>query len=136
MQSLVLIGIAFCATPSWSQTFTTAAEVSPILDMTRANWIGIRDWEGQDYLYFSHLSAFRCGLDEIAYSVNDGPVAVFAAEPCYEAEAAPNAMKMENGDVPFVIFPPGTLQKVAVTVKLDDGSVLEQVFERAAVMIP
>lgn len=117
--------------------FTTAAEVRPILDATRANWIAVREYEGQDLLYFTHLASFRCGLDSIAYGVNsDLAILPFAAEPCYRDEAAPNALKMENGALPYVAFPLGQVQSVTVTITYADGEQATVQFDRAAIKMP
>jgi hypothetical protein len=124
------------AAPLWAQGFTTAAEVRPILDMTRSNWIAIREWEGQDLLYFTHLESWRCGMDAIVYTVNDGLTFPYNPEPCHEGTAQPNALLAQDGHLPFLTFPLGSLQKVDIILTLDDGTQMQQDYLRAAVQIP
>ncbi len=129
-----LAGLA-SATGAQAQQFTTAAEVRPILDATRSNWIAVREYDGRDLLYFTHLLAWRCGLEGIYYRVNDGPEQRWNAEPCHEGEAQPNAMTSAD-HLPFIGFPLGSIQTVEVRLVYDDGGESTARFERDQVMIP
>jgi hypothetical protein len=104
-----------------SGRMTTAGEVRPILSATRGSWVAVREWEGNDLLYFTNLLAWRCGLHQITYSVNGGPAEVLTAEPCYVDEGAPNALKVE-GILPYVTLPLQSVQSVTVNVLYDDLS--------------
>lgn len=123
------------AVPASAQTFTTAAEVKPILDLTKDNWIAVREWEGNDLIYFTQLESWRCGLEKIEYSVNGGDVQQYEPEPCYEGEAQPNALKIPE-HWPYVTLPLKSVETVEVTVTYDDGSTQTVGFERAKVMTP
>jgi hypothetical protein len=113
---------------------TTAGEVRPILTVTKGSWIAVREWDGQDLLYFTNLLAWRCGLHEIRYSVNGGPEQVLAAEPCYTEEGAPNALKMTDV-LPYVTLGPGEVQTVTVSVLYDDLSADRAEYTRQQVQI-
>ncbi|GAA3854225.1 hypothetical protein [Celeribacter arenosi] len=116
-----ILVFGFCA-PAGAENFTTAAEVRPILQATKPHWIAVRQYEGRDLLYFTNLLAWRCGVEAIHYTVNGGEEAQFAAEPCYEDSAQPNALRAESLDAILVSFDPNTVQTVDLRVVFDDGS--------------
>lgn len=65
--------------------YTTALEVRPILGMTKSKWVGVREFDGQDDIYFTHLMGWRCGLWDIRYGINGAPATnVVPMEPCNE----------------------------------------------------
>ena len=121
--------------PLQAQQFTTAAEVKPILDATKDSWVAVREYDGKDLLYFTHLLAWRCGLEAIYYSVNDGPETQWLGEPCHKGEAQPNAIKSENL-LPFVSYDLNSIRRVKVRLVYDDGSEDTAAFKRAAIMTP
>ncbi len=121
--------------PVQAQQFTTAAEVKPILEATRANWVAVREYDGKDLLYFTHLMAWRCGLDAIYYAVNGGDETLWLGEPCYEGEAQPNAIK-SNNLLPFTSFGLQTVESVDVRLVYDDGSESSASYPRQAIMTP
>ncbi len=127
----VVLGLAM-AGPVAAENFTTAAEVKPILEMTKANWVAVREFNGQDLLYFTHLESWRCGLDQIRYFVNEGKPRVREMEPCHEDSNTPNALLLED-HLPFDVHPLGSIDSVTVEVTFDDGEVALETFERAAV---
>lgn len=116
--------------------FTTAVEVKPILDMTQGSWIAVRDYEGQDLLYFTHLLAWRCGLWEIRYGINGAPATEeLAMEPCHTATSSPNAIT--DVDYPiYLSFPSGSIQTVTVQITYDDGSVANARYSREQILMP
>ncbi|WP_051692556.1 hypothetical protein [Thioclava pacifica] len=120
------------AVPVAAQNFTTAAEVRPILDMTRNSWVAIREYGDNDLVYFTHLLAWRCGLSEIRYGFNGAaPKSKFKMEKCHEGSAQPNAIA---GDNVFVSQPKGSVKDVRVKLIYDDGSTEEARFKRNAVL--
>lgn len=123
--------LAILAGPGQAQNFTTQAEVQPILEMTRANWIGIGTATGQDLLYFSHVLSWRCGMSEIRYAVNDGAVKVLDMEPCYHDITSPNSIR----ELPFVSHPLNSLETVMVELEFPDGQVLSETYPRSAIRI-
>lgn len=117
--------------------YTTAIEVRPILGMTKGQWIGVREYEGQDLLYFTHLMAWRCGLWDIRYGINGAPAeTVMVMEPCNEEFAQPNVMVDIENYLPFVAYPLGSVESVYVEIVFDDGTSDFAQYERDEVRIP
>lgn len=125
-----------CAMPAHAQNFTTAAEVRPILESTKPNWIAVRDYDGQDWLYFTQILSWRCGLSEIWFAVNDGPEEKLDMEACHEDTNAPNTMRSERLEQFLRTYPPGTVRRVAIRLVLDDGTEDSAAYDRKAVEIP
>ncbi|MEL6641894.1 MAG: hypothetical protein AAFP98_11375 [Pseudomonadota bacterium] len=117
--------------------FTTAAEVKPILGMTQANWVAVRDFEGQDLLYFTHLLAWRCGLWDIHFGINGAPAEEpFAMEPCNLNTAQPNAMTDVATYLPYLAYASGSIESVTVTLTYDDGTTETATFPRNSILLP
>ena len=130
----VLWGLAL---PVLAQNFTSAAEVKPILSVTKPQWIAVREFDGKDLVYFTNLLAWRCGVQTVAYGLNGAaPQTALVTEPCYEAEPQPNALKMDQGVLPYIEAALGSVQTVTVLVTYDDGSTDTGEYLRAAVMTP
>lgn len=132
--SLVAAGL-LAATPAMAQQFTTAAEIRPILEATRASWLALRPWDGKELLYFTHLESWRCGMAEVRFSVNSSAATrVWDMPPCQIGTAQPNAIPADR--LPFAELPPDALQTVTVVVVLVDGTELRQDYTRANILMP
>ena len=133
---LTLALIAALAAPASAQ-LSTAEAVRPILQMTAANWIAVREWDGADLLYFTQLLPFRCGLSEILYGLNGASASQrFNAEPCPpEQDGAVFATIEADEYLPYLRFELGSIESVTVTVIYDDGEKETHVYERGAVEI-
>lgn len=129
------LAASLIAAPVRAENFTTAAEVKMILDATKAQWIAVREWEGQDLIYFTNLLAWRCGLTSVSFSVNGEPAEALTMEPCHEDTATPNAL-MATDILPYVTKPLGSVQSVTVSVTYDDDTPDEASYERKAVLMP
>jgi hypothetical protein len=138
----VVMRVAFAAMllpfglPATAQNFTSAAEVRPILDLTKANWVAVREFDGQDLVYFTGVLSWRCGLTELHYGLNgEAPVTQFPMEPCYADQPAPNAFLDEAWPI-YMRQPLGSVQTVTVRVLFDDGESTEVTLDRANIMTP
>lgn len=115
--------------------FTTATEVKPILAMTQANWIAVREWNGQDLIYVSHLWAWRCGLVQIEVGINGGPLEVWPLPTCHTDSGQPNAITETDG-LPYREFALKSIEQLQVRLTLDDLTTQEATFQRKAILIP
>ncbi len=115
--------------------FLTATEVKPILTATKANWIAVREWEGQDLIYVTHLWAWRCGLLQVELSVNDLPPKVWPLPECRADSAQPTAILDEDG-LPYQAFGLNSIHTIAVTITYDDLSTDAIRVSRKEVLLP
>lgn len=125
--------IAEDQTPSGK--FTTAAEVRPILEATKGNWVAVREYDGKDWLYVTHLWGWRCGLAAMAISINNEPMQNWALPPCHMKYTTPNAI-LEDDGIPALTLQLGGVQTITIQVVYDDLSMDVASFERGNVLIP
>lgn len=132
--SLALLCLS--ATPLLAQgKFLTAAEVKPILTVTKGNWIAVREYEGRDLLYFSHLLAWRCGLSTVTYALNDAAeMTDWPLTPCNEDSPTPAAIG-EDQQI-YLTQPLRSIDAITVRITYDDDTTDEARFERKSVLIP
>lgn len=114
--------------------FLTAGEVRPILEATKTSWIGVREFDGQDLVYFTHLLSWRCGLFEVQYAINGGPAQVFSIPEC--PPDIENAMTIPEDTQIYITQPLGSVQTVDVMLLYDDLGTDSVQYERSAVLIP
>lgn len=130
-----VIAVVMLASGAEGQDFTTAAEVKPILTATKPSWIAVREFDGQDLLYFTNLLAWRCGVASVSYAVNNGATMPLEMEPCHADTAQPNDLLMETIQ-PYVRLPLASIATVSVTVTFDDDSTETGTYERKSVLTP
>lgn len=125
--------VAGLAGGAGAQSFTTPAEVRPILEATRANWVALGAGGGSDLLYFTHIAAWRCGIAGASFQLNGAAEEVpFKLEPCYRDTAQPNAIL----GLPFLTLPADSVASVIVTVQYPDGSSDSAKYERRDIILP
>ena len=115
--------------------FTTATEVKPIMEMTMGNWVALREYDGKDLLYVTHIWSWRCGLLQMRYAVNGGEMIDWPLPPCHEGTNAPNAI-IDTDGLPYATFALGAVQSVEVELLYDDLSTGSARFERSDVLMP
>jgi len=115
--------------------FTTALEVKPILNATRTNWIAVREFDGQDLLYVTHLWAWRCGLLELRIGINGADPQSWPVPDCHLDQPAPNAI-LEGDGVPYGKYGLGSVAMIEVHLTYDDLTTDRVKFNRQGVPIP
>jgi hypothetical protein len=96
-----------------------------ILPMTKANWIAFRDYDGKQWIYFTHLLAYRCGLAEIRYSADSDALDRTFPLPACDPQR-PNAID-PIADPPYLTLAPGSVAEILVRVVYADGEESEAV---------
>lgn len=115
--------------------FTTALEIKPIMNATRGNWIAVREYDGQDLVYVTHLWAWRCGMVEMRVGLNGAVPEIWPLPECHTQYATPNAVLDEDG-LPYKAFGLGTVATIEVQVTYDDLTTDTAKFDRQGVLIP
>jgi hypothetical protein len=110
------------------------AAITPILEVTRANWVALRAWEGAELLYFTHIEAWRCAVNSVSYSINGAAPVQWQLAPCQVGTPTPNALP--DTHLPFIRLPSGELQEVLVVIEMKDGKTMDARFERGAIFMP
>jgi len=126
MKAVLSAGALALVLPFWgtslqAASFTTAAEVKPILAVTRANWISVREFNGQDLLYVTHLWSWRCGLEEIRIGVNGAEPEIWPLPECHLDHAAPNSILEGDGN-PYRRYPLQSIETIRIDLRYDDQS--------------
>ncbi len=119
----VLVLLALGASAPGAQGLT--GQEKQILPLIKANWLAFRNYSGRQFIYFTILLAYRCGLSEIRYSVNsDALDRTFPLPPCDPAQ--PQALDAAKYP-PFVTLALATAREVTVRVIFKDGSATDTV---------
>lgn len=136
LRTFSILALMLAAPPAFSQSFTTAAEVKPILEMQKDRWVALREYEGQDWVYFTPVLSWRCGLEAVHYGLNGAPAeTLLEMEACHEDTAAPNAMLNDTHPI-YLTAPLGSVESVTLRLTYDDGSSGDSMMERKSVLMP
>jgi hypothetical protein len=133
------LALATLAAPAAAQEamptdFTTPAGAAFIHQSIKDQILSFgRPSEAEDYIYFTALLSWRCGVLGIYYGFNDNPPdQQFPMEPCYRDLREPNMMQHagEPGFPIFLAVPAGSVQKVTLRILYEDGKIADFVSER------
>ena len=98
-------------------TQMSVEQTRKILDMTRANWVAFRDYNGRQLVYFTHLEAWKCGIESVRYGVNGAALnEEWVLSPCDPAK--PNEVTKTR---PYLSFPLDEVKTIAVQITYADG---------------
>jgi hypothetical protein len=132
--TVIFLSTALCVPATLHAQMVDAAQIRPILNATKNSWVAVREWDGQDLVYFTHLLTWRCGLDKIQYGINSNTADQnWAFIACDETSANPMALPPKQkiyGD-----FALKSVQNITVKITYDDGNTDTVTFERAAIQI-
>ena len=117
---LALLGTLFLL---GTNTLKTGAQIlggeKLILEFTRSNWVAFRDYNGRQLIYFTHLTAYRCGIAKVNYSLNSDQLdKTYELPPCDKSK--PNAIPENH--LPYLSLPLGTAHEIYVQLMFKDGS--------------
>ena len=115
--------------------FSTAGEVGPILEMTKANWSAVREYDGQDLVYFTHILSWRCGLKGAKFSINDAPLQDLEMPDCHMKFKQPNVLIDEEPLLTYRRYELGSVNTVRIDVLLDDLTVQSVTLKREDMLI-
>ncbi|MFN3145762.1 MAG: hypothetical protein ACE368_11165 [Paracoccaceae bacterium] len=105
-----------------------------ILDMTRDNWVAVRDWDGQDLLYFTHLESYRCNIAAVDIAVNGQKATRWGLAPCDTPGALFAPLPSEH--LPYASYPQGSIAHVVVRLTWPDGTAAWAAFSRDQIEMP
>lgn len=118
-----------------SGKFTTATEVRPILNATKGNWIAVREFDGKDLVYVTHLWTWRCGLLEMRLGINGAAPEIWPLPDCHMDQPMPGVVLEQDG-LPYRSFELGSVQSIDVQITYDDLGTDAVSFDRSQVLMP
>lgn len=121
----LLVGALGCflAQPSLAQEVPPVSLYKQMLKATRdSGWVAFRDFNGQQWVYFTPLVSLHCRATEIRYSINSDELdQLFPVPEC--VAALPFSMPSDSGPETIALnLPLGSAQSVTVQVLFDDDS--------------
>lgn len=138
IKSAATVAVLALALPLSAQTapptdFTTPEGAAFIHNSLGDQLLAFKEDGDQDVIYFTAILAWRCGVQELYYGLNDDlAVTQFPLEPCYRELRNPNTNKEMGTTFPFFIkVPKGSAQKVKLRVIYEDGTGASFESERA-----
>jgi hypothetical protein len=110
-----------CTAPSLAQDLPDVAIYRAMLDANKASgWVAFRNYDGQQWIYFTPLVTMHCRLADIRYSINSD--ALDESFPLPECNPAlPFSLPSDAGAETIALnLPLGTAETVAVQVVWDN----------------
>ena len=115
----VLVLVLAVVAPAAAQG--TLGQEKQILPMIKASWVAFRNYDGRQWIYFTTLIAYHCGLAEIRYSIGSDALDRRFPVPACDRQR-PNAIDPAK-DPPYLTMAPGSAGEIAVQLVYTDGAV-------------
>lgn len=102
---------------------TAAAGMPPdqmknIINLTKDNWIAYRDFNGKQLIYFTHLEAWKCGIEQVKYGLNENSLnQEWTLEACDEENQL-----IVTKDTPYLTFDLNSINVIKVEITFKDGT--------------
>ena len=94
-------------------------QVRTALEATARTWIQFRDYDGRQWVYFTGLVTWKCGLKEIRYSINGRDLA--ERFPLPECDPQMPFQVDPTKDQIYLRLAPGEAETVSVQIVYSDG---------------
>ena len=116
---------------------TQAAGAAMIHQAIKAQMVSFKQEGDVDFVYFTNLLAWRCGVKEILVGLNGAaPAAHLPMEPCYRDLREPNTLKLDRPEFPIYLkMPAGSAQTLTLHIVYEDGTSADFLVERAKNLI-
>jgi hypothetical protein len=116
---------------------TQAPGAAMIHQAIKAQMISFKQEGDVDFVYFTNLLAWRCGVSQILVGLNGAPPTIpYPMEPCHRDLREPNTLKMEDPAFPIYLkMPAGSAQTMTLRIVYEDGKTADFVVERAKNLI-
>lgn len=135
-RAVVLALAALPGLPALAQDFMDPAFTKTALDAVKPGWVAIREGEGQDWVYFTPLESWRCGLQSVHYGINGAPPTTeWVLEPCHSEFAQPN-VSTDPARKNHINAAPGSVEELVIRLVYKDGVLDEQRILRKQVLMP
>ena len=116
---------------------TQAAGAAMIHQAIKAQMVSFKQEGDVDFVYFTNLLAWRCGVSQILVGLNGAPPTIpYPMEPCYRDLREPNTLKLDRPEFPIYLkMPAGSAQTMTIRVVYEDGTTADFLVERAKNLI-
>lgn len=134
---LLSLALSLAALPATALDFLDVDQVKPILvDVIKDDWVAVRVYNGQDFVYFTPVLSWRCVLESLHYGLNgQEPATEFKMEPCYPEFSNANVFQQDQF-LKHINAPEGAVQTVTMRLTFKDGSTADGTFARSDVFTP
>ena len=116
---------------------TQAPGAAMIHQAIKAQMISFKQDGDVDFVYFTNLLAWRCGVAQILVGLNGAaPTIPYPMEPCHRDLREPNTLKLDRPEFPIYLkMPAGSAQTMTLRILYEDGTRADFLVERAKNLI-